>query len=232
MYNNALTDVWRDFIPDQFVFTWKKLNPLPVFCRLDYVLVTAQMVIFTDILPGFHSDHSIPIISLKFSEGSHGPGYWKLNVSRVMLRYRATWVDKGEKPSKYFANLEKRRHNERVIKTLKLDDNTIINTQKAILDEQVRFFGILYESRQEHLSPIPNYLESVQFPTLTEDERLMFEEPIAKEEIIEAIRALHNNKTPGLDGIAIEFYKALLLELITVLHQLFTEIMETHVMDF
>ena len=38
MEQNRLIDVWRQFKPDLFRFTWKRLNPTPVFVRLDFFL--------------------------------------------------------------------------------------------------------------------------------------------------------------------------------------------------
>ena len=45
-------------------------------------------------------------------------------------------------------------------------------------------------SRQEELAPPPNYLQNLKIPKLNQDERVVLDEPIVFEEIIEAIRAL------------------------------------------
>ena len=61
-----------------FGFTWKKLNPTPIFVRLDYILISEmlfQMVLNTDIIPGYKIDHSIPYIEFAFTDIKRGPGF-------------------------------------------------------------------------------------------------------------------------------------------------------------
>lgn len=79
-----LIDVWRWQHPDGFKFTWKRLPPSPVYVRLDYIFIpglTAQWVLATDILPGYKTDHSTPLLKLKLQNAQRGPGHWKFNVS-------------------------------------------------------------------------------------------------------------------------------------------------------
>ena len=91
---NGLTDVWRHCHPDQHGFTWRKLNPKPVFSRLDYMIVSDSVVQFVQeisLLPGFRTDHTTVEMTLDFHVDKRGPGYWKFNVS--LLRDK-DYVDK------------------------------------------------------------------------------------------------------------------------------------------
>ena len=47
-----------------------------------------------------------------------------------MLRFKARWIEQGEKNTKYFLNLEKRNYNRKVITKLKLEDGTEIKDPK------------------------------------------------------------------------------------------------------
>ena len=70
--------------PDMKRFTWRRINPSPIFVRLDFFLITdrlCQSIPITDILTSYKSDHSIPNAIVALTDMSHGPGYRKLNTS-------------------------------------------------------------------------------------------------------------------------------------------------------
>ena len=45
------------------------------------------------------------------------------------------------------------------------------------------------------------YINSLRLPKLNDDERLVLDEPVVKEEIFEAIKALQSGKSLGTDGV-------------------------------
>ena len=84
MEDTDLIDIWRVKNPNLFKFTWHKNNPNPIFCRLDFFLISfgiSSLIKTCDIRPGFQSDHSMVTLSLLVGNAPRGPGYWKLNVS-------------------------------------------------------------------------------------------------------------------------------------------------------
>ena len=86
MDQNSLLDIWREYNPGEFKFTWKRIHPSPIFVRLDFFLVTdliAQTCTDCGILPGFQTHHSIPFLNIIFSESSNGLGFWKFNTSHL-----------------------------------------------------------------------------------------------------------------------------------------------------
>ena len=50
----------------------------------------------------------------------------------AMFRSKAKWVEQGEKPTKYFFNLEKRNYEKKIITQLKISDGKIISDIKQI----------------------------------------------------------------------------------------------------
>ena len=81
---HKLIDLWRQMHPEAFRFTWKRLRPTPIFVRLDYIFISEliyQSVTDADILPGYQTDHSMPILNIDFQPSTRGPGYWKFNTS-------------------------------------------------------------------------------------------------------------------------------------------------------
>ncbi|RUA04563.1 MAG: hypothetical protein DSY43_06055, partial [Gammaproteobacteria bacterium] len=80
---NNLCDPWRVQHPETKGFTWRKKTPRKQ-ARLDFFLTTEDMMSYiTDskIMPGYKTDHSAILITLKFSNGDRGKGYWKFNNS-------------------------------------------------------------------------------------------------------------------------------------------------------
>ena len=50
------------------------------------------------------------------------------------------------------------------------------------------------------MAPLPGYLDNVRIPRLDDVEKVMLDEPLVIEEIIEAIKMLKNGKCSGTDG--------------------------------
>jgi exonuclease III len=77
-----LVDIWRVFNPFARMFTWHRGSKQK--SRLDYFFVPEHFLniaVKTDILPGFHSDHSLIKFSIGYSAKQAGKGFWKFNTS-------------------------------------------------------------------------------------------------------------------------------------------------------
>ena len=92
----------------------------------------------------------------------------KLRLQKIMhfktkgaiLRSKVRWYDEGERNTRYFFNLENRCQSKKNIDNLKIDDNTFIYDQFAILDKQKQFYESIYQSRENDNN---NSQESVFF---------------------------------------------------------------------
>lgn len=76
----------------------------------------------------------------------------ELELSRAqgtILRARANWSRYGEKSSRYFLNLQKRKSKDKVISSLITDDNTEITNIKEILEYERSYFQSLYTQSTE-----------------------------------------------------------------------------------
>ena len=84
MDKRCLVDIWRNMNPDLKMFTWKSNSNPPIFCRLDYFLITKTLktcIESSDITHGYRTDHSMVSIVLNNNYEKPGKGFWKLNVS-------------------------------------------------------------------------------------------------------------------------------------------------------
>ena len=80
----------------------------------------------------------------------------------------------------------------------------------CILKEQEWFYKNLYKSSTtdpDIATKISSFLNDLHIPTLSEDQKKFCEDKISAEECFRLLDSLDNSKTPGNDGIPIEFYK-------------------------
>jgi len=64
-------------------YTWRSGKKPLVQTRLDYFLTSRNIttrVTRSDIIPGFSSDHSAPVIHVNIAKGNGGKGFWKFNT--------------------------------------------------------------------------------------------------------------------------------------------------------
>lgn len=81
--DHGLVDVWRVEHESVRQYTWRQRHPRKQ-ARLDFFLVSEDLASIntsSKIVPGYKSDHSGIVISLKLNPQERGPGYWKLNAS-------------------------------------------------------------------------------------------------------------------------------------------------------
>ena len=125
----------------------------------------------------------------------------------IIMRSKTDWYEHGEKSMKYFLNLEKRnkpKSHKRKIITADLretSDPTIIMSNLKI------FYGTLYKSRSHKTeSECLRYLDSIDTPKLSEDEKNLCEGKLMVKECWDALISMGANKSPGNDGLSKEFY--------------------------
>ena len=124
-------------------------------------------------------------------------------TKEAAFRSNAKWVAEGEKNTKYFLNLEKQNCcNKTMTKTID-DAGVITNDAQRILEIQNRFYEKLYSKDQNVKFSLTNNSGKV----LSRDEALAMSRPISESEIFDAMMTLKCKKTPGCDGLPIEFYR-------------------------
>lgn len=87
------------------------------------------------------------------------------------------------------------------------------------------FYTDLYTSKTDRpLEELRHLLHSIDFPTLTASQVDLLEAPITEECIGEAIANLPASKTPGSDGLPLEFYSHFQEVLIPRLESLYSHL--------
>ena len=274
----SLTDIWRDMHPDIKQFTWHSHHKPPIFCRLDYFLISENLrnsVVSCKHNIGYKSDHSKVSLNIDLINLTRGPGYFKLNNSLLLdkdyqetvkksiaeiaeinkeanpntkwelvkgtirnetikyatykkketnkegkeltneinelqnkisestetklngliLRSKANIVEHDEKNSKYFASLEKKRSETKLISRLCVN-NVISTNQKEILTEIQTFYKNLYNKREMSNSKYNFFDQSIN--KLSNIDQIKCEGEITESECINALKSMKNQKVQAL----------------------------------
>ena len=125
----------------------------------------------------------------------------------LILRSRARWIEDGEKPSKYFLNLEKRNYVNKTITQLVCENSNIITEQNQILEEARSYYSKLYMSQEEYLIDIDldELFRNTKIPKVENTSEYVGQ--IKASEALCVLKNMKNNKTPGPDGFTVEFFK-------------------------
>ena len=89
---------------------------------------------------------------------------------------------------------------------MKLDDNKEVTESKDILNELSLFYKKLYSSGNYNEN-LENEFLSESVPNITNEQKLFCDKEISLEECTKAMQNMNINKSPGTDGISVEFYR-------------------------
>ena len=143
-------------------------------------------------------------------------------TAAVIFRSKCRWFELGEKNTKYFYTLEKRRANAKNCYCL-LKDNTLITNPTDILEEQRTFYETLYEINNEVHFDLINESEIVVSKKLKEKQN----EQITILDLSNAFSEMAVGETPGYDGLTVELYKKFSTILSNPLHRAIIETYQT-----
>ena len=132
-------------------------------------------------------------------------------IQGTIIRSRATWYEKGEKNTKYFLNLEKSNKKKSCVRKILTNDDTLTTNPTTILNELELFYSNLYKDSNCHSSEsnLSSFLDDwIEVPMLSEELRSTCEGKITYNECFSVLQSFQKNKTPGNDGLTIEFYSA------------------------
>ncbi|KAJ8029421.1 hypothetical protein HOLleu_28804 [Holothuria leucospilota] len=144
-------------------------------------------------------------------------------VKGAALRAKIQWFEEGERPTRLFLNLEKSRQKVKVMKSLLKDDGTVVTDRETIMHEQVDFYKNLYKRESTDKNASSALINNVTRLLSPIDTRFC-DEGLKSEELFDALKSMKPDKSPGLDGLTPQFYKAFWSEWEEILMRLVHEI--------
>ena len=126
---------------------------------------------------------------------------------QTMFRAKCRWIENGERPTKYFFNLEKSNYNKKTISELRLHDDSTTRNETVILEQIENYYRNLYTSDLTFSeTAYDTFIDNVDSPKLSEDVQETLEGPLTYEECKKILETFQNDKAPGEDGFTVEFY--------------------------
>ena len=122
-----------------------------------------------------------------------------------MVRSRLQWLQDGEKPSKYFSNLENKNYIEKKIKKVRLNTGEVITDQEGILSQVQQYYCNLFENKDDTLQNLNFKTLGIKSSSRTLEDDIGT--PLTVDEVGRVLKKMKSNKSPGIDGITAKFVK-------------------------
>ena len=131
----------------------------------------------------------------------------------AIFRSKARWIESGEKPTKYFFNLEKRNYEKKIVSQLQIGDEAFLSDFKQVNSEIENHYRQFYRTtikpheENDVQEKFERFVGNLNSPQLSEEENQELEIELSIDEVRNALRGFQNDKTPGDDGFTKEFYE-------------------------
>ena len=158
--------------------------------------------------------------------------YYAKKSDGAYVRSRAIWMEKGEKSTSYFLSLKKKQQTNNTIHKVKDDSGTVVNDNNGIMKRLVDFYSSLYSSRKISTVDIENYLLNIECKQITVHEQKSCDIIPTLSECRKAVSRMKNNKSPGQDGLPVEFYKVFWNDVKEIYYESLVESIESGIMPF
>ena len=130
----------------------------------------------------------------------------KKRINGIMIRSKARWSADGEKITKYFCNLEKRHYVSKQMYKLEKDNGNVLYKTDEMLTETKNYYENLYKEKPNSTLFSEEFFTD-SLPHLDEHDSNTLEGLITMEEASDALRNMSNGKSPGTDGMTVDFLK-------------------------
>uniref|UniRef100_A0A8C5PM05 Reverse transcriptase domain-containing protein n=1 Tax=Leptobrachium leishanense TaxID=445787 RepID=A0A8C5PM05_9ANUR len=147
------------------------------------------------------------------------------------LRSRSFFALNENKPGRFLARILRDRRCKSYIPKIRTTEGTMVTAPKDISGEFLKFFSDLYnleitEPSTTVLASIDSYLTRTVLQPLSSLDRETLNATITGEEILEAVKTTKSGKSPGPDGLPIEYYKTNAKDLLPTMAKLFDALQE------
>ena len=141
------------------------------------------------------------------------------DAKSAAFRCKKNWMIYGDKGSKFFFGLEKRHNVNKCMYAVHKNNGELTKDYREILEVQQEFYNGLYSTNPSVSFNLVNKTAA----KLTSASIYMLESDITVDELYDAMMTLKPGKTPGLDGLSIEFYRIFWNEIKLLLYRMYCE---------
>ncbi len=129
-----------------------------------------------------------------------------IKAQGALVRSRFQNITQMDAPSKFFFSMEKKNSQSRIIHSLVSDTGQELTKTSEIREVAVQFYKKLYTADliNEKMT-ISGFFEGL--PKLDEESNESLQQHLTEQELYTAMMGMENGKSPGIDGLPIEFYK-------------------------
>ena len=125
----------------------------------------------------------------------------------IILRSKSDWYELGEKSTKYFLNLERKNSVRNTIRNIFIGDTESSNNE-AILGHARSFYGALFSKKcDKTLEQCHAFLNNITTSFLFTAHKNLCDSPLSADELTDSLDTMPQGKSPGNEGLTIEFYK-------------------------
>ena len=122
-----------------------------------------------------------------------------------IIRSKEKWTELGEKPTRYFYQLENQRQTRNSITELRVKNSTVTSDQ-TILRACREFYRELYSAEPVDTASQDWLLDQLD-KSLASEDQAKCEGLLTLSECSEALSQMSTGKSPGADGLPVEFYQ-------------------------
>lgn len=123
----------------------------------------------------------------------------------AILRSKAQWAIESDKNTSFFLRLEKQKQSSKWVHELYDENGDLHKDTKSLLEIQHKYYEELY-AYENIDKDATNYLLSHVTKKLELSGKEMCDSDIILEDILESLKGMSKNKSPGNDGLTAEFY--------------------------
>ncbi|TKS65192.1 putative 149 kDa protein ORF 2 [Collichthys lucidus] len=127
-------------------------------------------------------------------------------VQGALVRSRVQNITEMDAPSGFFFALEKKHGQKKAILSLLSDTGEELNEPGQIRQRAVEFYSSLFTSEYEENDTLCEGFCS-ELPQVSTEINSQLERPLEMEELHTALQSMQGQRSPGVDGLTVEFYK-------------------------
>ena len=125
----------------------------------------------------------------------------------IILRSKSDWYEQGEKSTKYFLNLEKHNSVKNTVRKIFVNGSEC-SDDVAILNHAKSFYENLFERKSNRtFSQCQEFLNNINTPSISVANKNLCDRELSLDDLSDSLNSMSSGKSPGNDGLTIEFYK-------------------------